>query len=63
MPESESMQKSWRFQRARKHRREFFVRWNGLDESLSWETRYGIQNKTMVDDLDKQWDYAEKLKE
>ena len=34
-----------------------------MDGSLSWETRYGIQNKTMVDDFDKQWDNAEKLKE
>ena len=39
------------------------VRWNGVDGSLLWETRYGILNKTMVDDLDKQWDYAEKLNE
>ena len=39
------------------------MRWNGVDEFLSWETRYGILNKTMVDDFDKQWDYAEKLKE
>ena len=35
------------------------MRWNGVNESLSWETRYGILNKTMVDDFDKQWDYAE----
>ena len=34
-----------------------------MNGSLSWETRYGILNKTMVDDLDKQWDNAEKLKE
>ena len=34
-----------------------------MDGSLSWEIRYGILNKTMVDDFDKQWDYAEKLKE
>ena len=50
-------------QRTRKLRREYLVRWNGVDESLSWETRYGILNKTMVDDFDKQWDYAEKLNE
>ena len=49
--------------RTRKLRREYLVRWNGVDESLSWETRYGILNKTMVDDFDKQWDNAEKLKE
>ena len=49
--------------RTRKLRREYLVRWNGVDESLSWEIRYGIPNKTMVDDFDKQWDYAEKLKE
>ena len=49
--------------RTRKVRREFLVRWNGVDGSLSWETRYGILNKTMVDDFDKQWDYAEKLNE
>ena len=49
--------------RTRKHRREYLVRWNGVDESLSCETRYGILNKTMVDDFDKQWNYAEKLKE
>ena len=49
--------------RTRKVRREYLVRWNGVDGSLSWETRYGILNKTMVDDFDKQWDYAEKLKE
>ena len=47
----------------RKLRRECLVRWNGVDGSLLWETRYGILNKTMVDDFDKQWDYAEKLKE
>ena len=39
------------------------MRWNGVNESLSWEIRNGILNKTMVDDLDKQWDYAEKLNE
>ena len=39
------------------------MRWNGVNESLSWETRYGILNKTMVDDFDKQWGYAEKLNE
>ena len=39
------------------------MRWNGVDESLSWEIRYGILNKAMVDDFDKQWDYAEKLNE
>ena len=50
-------------QRTRKLRREYLVRWNGVDESLSWETRYGILNKTVIDDFDKQWDYAEKLKE
>ena len=50
-------------QRTRKLRGEYLVRWNGVDGSLSWETRYGILNKTMVDDLDKQWDCAEKLKE
>ena len=47
----------------RKPRREYLVRWTGVDESLSWEIRYGILNKTMVDDFDKQWDYAVKLKE
>ena len=50
-------------QRTRKLRREYFMRWNGVNGSLSWETRYGILNKTMVDDFDKQWDYAVKLKE
>ena len=49
--------------RTRKLRREYLVRWNGVDGSLSWETRYGILNKTIVDEFDKQWDYAEKLKE
>ena len=49
--------------RTRKVRGECLVRWNGVDESLSWETRYGILNKTIVDDFDKQWDYAEKLNE
>ena len=49
--------------RTRNLRREYLVRWNGVDESLSWETRYGIPNKAMVDDFDKQWDYAEKLNE
>ena len=47
----------------RKLRREFLVRWNGVDGSLSWETRYGILNKTMVDDFDKQWDFAVKMNE
>ena len=46
-----------------KTQKRHLMRWNGVDESLSWETRYGIQNKPMVDDFDKQWDYAEKLKE
>ena len=50
-------------QGTRKLRREYLVRWNGVDESLSWETKYGILNKTMVDDFDKQWYYAEKLNE
>ena len=49
--------------RTRKVRREFLVRWNGVDGSLSWETRYCILNKTMVDDFDKQWDYVEKKNE
>ena len=49
--------------RTRKVRREYFVRWNGIDGSLSWETRYGILNKTIVDEFDKQWDYAVKLNE
>ncbi len=49
--------------RTRKLRREYLVRWNGVDGSLSWEIRYGILNKTMVDDFDKQWDYGEKLNE
>ena len=34
-----------------------------MDGLKTWETRYGILNKTMVDEFDKQWDYAEKLKE
>ena len=38
-------------------------RWNGVNESSSWETRYGILNKAMVDNFDNQWDYAEKLNE
>ena len=46
--------------RARKLRRLYLVRWNGVDGLKTWETRYGIRNKTMVDDFDKQWDYAEK---
>ena len=32
-----------------------------MDGSLSWDIRYGILNKTMVEDLDKQWDNAEEL--
>ena len=39
------------------------VRWNGVDGLKMWETRYGILNETLVDEFDKQWDYAEKLKE
>ena len=49
--------------RTRKLRREYLVRWSGVDGLKTWETRYGILNKTMVDEFDKQWDYAEKLKE
>ena len=49
--------------RTRKVRKEHLLRWNGVDGSLSWEIRYSILNKTMVDDFDKQWNYGEKLKE
>ena len=49
--------------RTRNIRRDYLVRWNGVDGSLSWETRYCILNKTMVDDFDKQWNNAEKLNE
>ena len=49
--------------RTRKLRREYLVRWNGVDGPLSWETRYGIRNKAMVDKFDEQWDYAERSRE
>ena len=49
--------------RTRKLRRGYLVRWKGVDGLKTWGTRYGIQNKTMVDDFDKQWNHAERLKE
>ena len=45
------------------HAMKFVIVKAAVDGSLSRETTYGILNKTMVDAFDKQWDYAEKLKE
>jgi len=47
--------------RTRKLRREYLVRWDGVEGLLSWETRHAIRNSAMVDRFDKIWD--QKLRE
>jgi len=47
--------------RMRKSRREYLVRWNGVEGPLSWETWHAIKNPAMVDTFDKMWD--QKLKD
>ena len=47
--------------RTRKLRREYLVRWDGVEGSLSWESRAAIRNSTMVNRFDKEFEEKQQV--